>query len=253
MPVLVRTAILALLAGCTVGKGTGAVVGSIQIEGCEKNTDFDEQQFDLDADFFVGQPFLDPDADQSMRRDSLWIRIQRGGAYQESADALSIQVVDLANVREGEVEDVMADGCQRSSGEDSSGDVSGCVRAELSLALSCPDAFENLVATADLDADGAPIPCPTSVADNVFDGDFDDPAAFEDPFFAGDASVPGALHPSCIVFQTLGSDYGDEIAAAFHFGVHDARMLDGPSGAGGYLRGRFRFELQRGAGAQAFP
>jgi hypothetical protein len=184
----------------------------------------------------------------------LWIRVQQGGAYQEVADSLSIQVVDMDNVQPGVVEEVMARGCQRTSGEDGDGDLRGCVRAELSMALSCPDAFENLVAMADLDGAGDPVPCPAEIdLDRTFAGDFDDPDAFSDPFFAGAARDPDALHPSCIVFRSLGVDYGDEIAAAFHFAIRDARMLDGQSGAGGYLRGRFRFELRRGSGAQAFP
>ena len=252
-----RIAVLApltLLAGCAVGDGQGAVVGAIEISGCEKNSDFSEPDFDLHPDFFVGQPFFDPDEDSDAIRDSLWIRVQHGGAYQEVADTLSIQVIDMAKVRPGVVEEVMPQGCQRSSGETGVADLRGCVRAELSMALSCPDAFENLVGMADLDADGNPLPCPRGVdLQSTFGGDFDDVDAFDDPFFAGDPSDPDAPHPSCIVFSSLGSDYGDEIAAAFHFAIRDARILDGPSRAGGYLRGRFRFELRRGSGAQAFP
>ena len=247
-------AILGLLAGCSLGKGEGAVVGAIEISGCAKNSDYDDPEFDLGADFFVGQPNFDPDEDDDVARDSLWIRVQHGGAYEELADTLSIHVIDLDKVREGVVEEVMADGCQRSKGKDGADDLPGCVRAELLMALSCPDAFENLVAAADLDVDGNPIPCPADVdLRRTFAGDFDDPEAFEDPFFSGDASDPDALHPSCIVFESLGAEYGDEIAAAFHFALRDARRLDGPSEVGGYLRGRFRFDLWRGAGAQAYP
>lgn len=235
-----------------MGQGHGSVVGAIEISDCDRSADLDEPEFDLDANYFVGQP-LDPDQEDDTTRNSLWIRIQHGGANPEVADTLSIQVVDLDEVRPGTVEDVMAHGCQRNGVAADEG--RGCVRADLAMTLSCPDSFLNLVAAADLDADGNPIPCPADEdvdLGGAFAGDFDDPEAFEDPFFDGDASDPDARHPSCIVFRSLGAEYGDEIAAVFHFAVRDARMVDAAK-AGGYLRGRFRFELRSGPGAQAFP
>jgi hypothetical protein len=236
----VRLLPIALLLCCTVGKGDGVVVGALSIPDCHHDRAMDDSNFDLDADFYAGQPLFH-DQDRTSAPDALFIRIQHGGTYAEVADALSIQVIDLAMVHQDAVEEVT---------------LGGNVRAHLRMGLRCPDAFEDLVAAAD---DGTA--CPNvgrEDRDRLFAGDFNDPAAFDDPFFSGDPADSAAPHPSCIMFRRIGTAFDDEITAAFHFNILDGRTLDGGKGSGasdahGYLRGRFRFTLDRGPGAQAFP
>jgi len=248
----------ALLLGCAVGHGEGVVVGSLFLPGCEKDQDLKalgRDAFDLRPDYFVAQPVLDTDEDEATTRDALFIRIQHGGAQVDAADTLTIQVLDLDSVQTGgRVEEVMPTGCQRSSGEDGPGDARGCVRATLRMPIRCPDTFESLEAAAydptpDQGDNGDETPCPTTITTSpFFEGDFDRFEDSLDPFWSG-----GAEHPSCIAFRDIGREFGDEIAAVFHFNIRDARTIDGKSSAGGYLRGRFRFKFERGPGAQTFP
>lgn len=221
--------VAALIGGCAAGDGQGIVVGSLYVPGCDEDEAFDRRDsFDLGVDFFVAQPILDPDEDESMAQDGLSIRLQHGGSSTDVADGLSIQVVDVDEVNLGSVAPV---------------EPGGMVRATLSMALRCPDAFEAMDAAA---AEGAT--CPTAVGAGLFSGDFDDPDDFDDPFW-----TEGLQHPSCIVFDRIGTRFGDEIAAAFHFNLRDTRAREGEETVSGFVHGRFRFTLERGTGAQTFP
>jgi hypothetical protein len=84
-PAIFAAALLALLAGCSIGEGEGEVSSDkLAVEGCWNG------QFELNPDFFAAAPF----------RRTLAIRVQRGGEQEEVSDGVHILVDDIDKVRE---------------------------------------------------------------------------------------------------------------------------------------------------------
>ncbi len=85
--VAAMVALAAATTSCEVGQGTGAVTGSLRVEGCET----DLSSYDMQPDFFG--------AIAANRQ--LLIRIQRGGDIQEYTDSLTIGIQDTDRVVDG--------------------------------------------------------------------------------------------------------------------------------------------------------
>lgn len=69
--------------GCSVGDGTGAVSGTLDVPDCWSG------QFSLNPDFFAADPY----------GDSVTIRIQKGSDYASFSDGLSILVDNVHEIR----------------------------------------------------------------------------------------------------------------------------------------------------------
>jgi hypothetical protein len=85
-----------LVAGCTVGNGTGAVRGPIFLLGCSDNgadygTPASPRDFDLSPTFFAGEPIEDVGL-VGKPNNRLLIRIQRNGNRIEVNDTLYVDV-----------------------------------------------------------------------------------------------------------------------------------------------------------------
>jgi hypothetical protein len=70
-------------AACSPGTGSGRIDGEIDVPACWSG------QFQLSPDFFAAVPY----------RDTLQLRIQRGGDYETFSDGVEIQVDDITTVR----------------------------------------------------------------------------------------------------------------------------------------------------------
>jgi hypothetical protein len=268
---------LILLAGCPAGRGEGWVAGSLYVENCRDGELLAKPpgEFDLEVDFFAGDPLIDRDKAVGQRRSTLAIRLQATSNRQEQSDGLSVQVEDLsaAAVRFARGEPMPLQGS-----------IVDPVRAQLHLFNSCPANRSPLVAldrsltrppTDDLKQCLTPLTvpsaCPTlttesrAALDQLCKGEFSlrTPAVFDQitQLLGGGA---------CIYFCTLGQaargqleeeletfelDFGDSIAAIFSFNLIDGRSVELGScaDASGQINGMFRFDLVRSRIAQAFP
>lgn len=87
MPAVLLVTGLAL--ACSNGEGSGQVSsGRLFIEDCWNG------RFDLNPDFFAGQPYLD---------DSLVIRVQNGDGFEEVSDGLLVVVRSLTAIRQNQL------------------------------------------------------------------------------------------------------------------------------------------------------
>lgn len=217
--------LLLLVAGCTVGGGEGFVVGELEVPGCDDL----EDTFDLQADFFAGEPYDDAGKNDEARRDTLSLRIQRSGNNREVVDGVTIQVLDVESVREHRLVDVKA-GCT---------DPADCpVRASLSLFLTCPQVYTPLLAQ-------GMVACPDDVdVEPLCAGDFADREPYRQRL---EQMLPEDA--ACLVFCDLAHDFNQEVAAAFRMQIIDDRSDESV----GWIAGRFQFELARGQAGQTFP
>jgi hypothetical protein len=82
---LAWAAFAVVMAGCTVGEGSGWVKSDqLYIENCWNG------EFDLQPTFFGANPY---------REESLFIRVQRGDNWQEVSDGLTVLVTDVKRIR----------------------------------------------------------------------------------------------------------------------------------------------------------
>ncbi len=83
---LAPACVAALLCGCSIGEGAGAVRSDrLYVPGCWNGP------FDLEPDFFAANPY---------REEQLQIRIQRGDNNEEASDGLTVLVNDLTELRQ---------------------------------------------------------------------------------------------------------------------------------------------------------
>ncbi len=265
-----------LVGGCPTGDGEGEVVGVFFLLGCDDAFDYGSVdapvRYDMEANFFVGEPIVDELESHPTNR--LDIRIQRGGNNIEDVDSLYFQIADVRQVAES----FSATGYSGTSvgyGEN--------VRALLSLFVTCPTFFGSLVATVDASAPACPDLDPVQ-RDELCDSlDYNsplDPVATLGPF------APGS---SCLIFCRFGSarrgeqvrpdfsiNFGDVVQGLFYLTLVEQRLLESgqeicddgrdndgdgvadetdctDSAAGGWLMGKFNFEVRRGQVAQEFP
>jgi hypothetical protein len=121
--------VVSLDAGCNVGKGSGALAGTLYLQSCTTEhgygTQFAPAPFDLKPDFFVADPVDDFQRQFPMNR--LSIRIQPNGARVEEADVFYINMASEFPVAQ-------------QLGKPIQVGIGGLVRASLVLNATCPDA-----------------------------------------------------------------------------------------------------------------
>lgn len=257
-----RAALVAVfvVAGCTVGEGEGEVKGSLYVKNCygTKSTDdygtpTNPMSFDLRADFFSGEPIEDIKPNPTDNR--LLIRLQTSGRRPEDNDMLvfDVQSWRVAQCVRG-APAVLATPelqrfCAHTPGQPPKVRVGPGfpITANLVLRNRCP--FNPFVGTAR-------------------DTSASNPAATPDDWTSwirlkafGSAAVDGnGARPD--VDPSFKVEFGEKLeATAFQLDIMDdivvrANAAKGPPPAPhifGSLSGRFRFELQRGQGAQTFP
>jgi hypothetical protein len=250
---LVAVAALSLLAGagslggCGIGEGKGEVKGTLHINGCfGEGTDLSNQKaFDLHPSFFAGEPIDDPANERRM--DQLRLRVQSSGANVETADALVVEVTDVAQVaaRLGQWMDVYAAGDATPAGGT---ELVGPVRASLNLLRTCGKLFpavQQWSLVADTDTDYAATGIHSKIRFTQLGGR--ECVVDETGVHDCEATDGGAY--------SVG--FGGNIRAEFDLHVVDPRPKylgpEYPALGGGHIVGYFEFTLRRGRVAQAFP
>jgi hypothetical protein len=271
--------------GCP-GSGNGWIQGSLWIDNCKDGESFGDsaqnrREFDLNVDFFTGEPFEDSNKSVSQRKNSLTLRIQNTSNNVEESDGLLVQINDLDLAAQA-----LAGGTQlpiTASQLCPGGNcplVQDLVRASLYLFTTCPDGSQPLSGSSHEFAPSTdkpdclfptgkkPDPCPPLTAatqsslDQLCEGDFEDRSSFD--------LIGQLLGGSCMYLCRFGDakrgqdpndldgfvlDYGDRVAAIISLNIVDGRAINLQSCAqvAGEVRGMFDFELTRGQSAQSFP
>lgn len=277
------------LAACELpGRGEGWALGKLWVKNCRDGDPLDGD-YDLDAGFFVGDPFFDSNDELAQRRNTLVVRIQQTSSPVEEADALMLMFQDLTVAAQRFAErqplaiadESLCPGCT---------DFNTAVRMQLTLPVRCPSTTSPLSAmaralttqkrplgqgTCKLPAKGTTAACPTLSADDraelddlCADDSFDDRqrrSAIERILGAGGVraclylcelgDLERGADSARLQRETFALDYGHTIAALFYARLLDARSLRTTTcaSAEGKLSGRFRFELVRSRVAQPFP
>ena len=260
-------AILAMTASsCSLGEGTGAVSGSLDIPECWSG------RFDLNPNFFAAVPVTDGV--------SMQIRIQNGGDYDNFSDGLVILVDDINKVRSELGQPLSVDlptNVQAPGVPLTANPNPAIVHMSLYLERTCHT--QNVIVYG--------VPATTMNQDGSCGGSHDGGAATDavsqscsgGSGLAPDASVPDAstsapdagpvssypVGSSSITFQHLFNGNPDETDAAERLteGTFDIVLTDPrtvcPGGVGpapacqGHLTGNFKFYFERGRPAQPFP
>ena len=262
------------LAGCPTGDGEGRVSGQFYVLGCDGAYNFGSRTtpaaYDMRADFFVGEPQIDPT--EVAPKNRLDLRIQRGGNNVEDADSLYLQISDVKQVAR-----------QFAASQGTPVGPASTVRASLLLYVTCPTFFGSLEAT----YHAAQTACPSLDATTV--DTLCNQMDYNESFAPDLAPAPFAPEHSCILFCQLGAakrgepvpddfevDFGDTVRGIFHLTLSESRLLqsgveicaDGIDNDGdgetdeeecalssgfGRLVGKFNFEVRRGQVAQEFP
>lgn len=268
--------------GCIVGDGSGWITGSLSIDNC-----FDgeplvrEGDFDLEANFFTGEPLPDSTEVQSQQRNGLNLRIQNTSNNTEDSDGILFQFSDVRAAARlmaaGQPIPITSDGLcdQRCAGS------TDLLRSRLFVFASCPDCQQQLLGTSRqlgpsaedagcIQPTGVTDPeCPTlSAADqqalNEICGSDFSLRTFEarvDEILGGGACLYLCRFGDLTAGESAGSlddfviEYDDHIEALFSMSVVDARAIDQQTcaAASGQVRGMFSFEIDRGSAAQSFP
>jgi hypothetical protein len=253
----------AVVASCSVGEGSGSVVGSLNVIGCSTKGLFPNLSYNLYPDFFVGQPIdADPITAPSFPANQMIIRVQRTGARLEFADSLMFWILDssqVARCTRGRVDATGAEEwdralCDRSVlGPMGEGRVLIGMTYEISfstfaLNASCPNS--GLFA----DALGA-------CTDNSCPDAALCPGRGSWIAFSRYGSLPGVAQEISSGFKV---NDGERItASAFHIELCDRATVEGklannfiaipPPHIVGTLDGTFDFTLERGQAGQPFP
>jgi hypothetical protein len=270
---LLTAAAGALAPACSLPEGQGGVSGTLDVPTCWQG------KFDLEPDFFAGVPY----------RNSLQLRIQRGGDYETFSDGISILIDDITKIRPSDdgayaglynvpltvslPAGVTPPGVPITANPTPAG-----VHLTLYLQRSCRTqnialyAMDEVLLNADgtcqaTDGSSTSLACsqltPARTSDAGLDGSPDGGAATPDA--ASDGGAAPMLGRSTITFQTLFDGDADEAIAAkrlnqgsFHVYLADPREIC-PGGLGppprcrGELTGNFNFYFSRGRPAQPFP
>ncbi len=250
LPIAIAAAIAVatFASGCSIGDGTGSVIGTINAPDCWTG------KFDLRPNFFVADPY----------RNTLQLRIQRGSDYQTFSDGLSILIDDVAAIRGtdetpslynkplpvGMPPAVMPAGVPIQVVKDPA-----IIHAALYLQRSCSSQNITLYAS--------------DVVSLAEDGSCDGPLPTEEERRRECAAAPGGRAPktarSTMTFAQLFNGNPEEASAAkrLNDASYDLYLADPrevcPGGIGppprcrGHLTGSFHFYFERGRPAQPFP
>lgn len=239
--------VLAGATGCGIGEGKGEVKGTLHITGCFGEGDdlSDVKAFDLKPSFFAGEPIDDPSGVGNA--DQVRLRIQSSGASVENADALVVDVTNVAQVAAqlGQWIDVYAAGDATPA---SGSQQVGPVRISLNLMRTCARRVPS-VDQWSLAADTEPPYATTGIHSKV---------RFTKLGSRGCVVDENGVH-DCEATDggpfTVG--FGGEIRAEFDLQLVDPRPRylgpEYPALGAGHVVGYFEFTLRRGRVAQAFP
>lgn len=266
------------LAACTAGNGSGAADGELFVTACNDGQPYGGtpgmHPFSLEPTFFAGESIEDISLANTSNR--LIIRLQRQGTHIEVNDILYVDVRDVKQIARC-VRGVDDDGAPDKTAYPwcdwtrsrccAAGDAaclainSPCVELGPRLPLSSylqvrytcsqgsiPGAGVNVVGVAVTDDPNADPPVTTTRYSWI---------AFSD--FGGvlpDTAAQGGIATDFKI------DYGNRLWADFHVDIEDDRVVTAiqdeepliPTALiGGWLDGRFDFDLDRGRAAQLFP
>ena len=288
-PLIPLLALGLFAAGCPAGRGEGWVTGSLWVDSCKEGASLRRDgDYDLEADFFAGDPLFDTVESQHLRRSKLLIRMQATSNPIIESDSLAIQFLDLGYAarsfvrREGIA--FSDDGLLPDAVETATQ-----ARMQLQLFNSCPssrsavsalpwalteqttESGERCAMAGDLN-DRQP-GCPNLSANDLVKLE----AICAEPDFNERGSrdelrriLGSGPAPACMFLCQLGDlsrdtpiesltgygiDYDQEVAALFHARLIDPRAvrLHECARASAELSGRFRFTLVRSRVAQPFP
>ena len=249
---------------CSLGEGTGAVDGTLDIANCWSG------RYDLNPDFFAAVPYANSN--------SMQIRIQNGGDYETFTDGVLISIDDIAMVRSELGQPLKVDlppGVSPPGVPLKANANPGIVHMSLYLQRTCRTQGIAVYAldSTTMNSDGS---CGRS-SDAGQASSAVSASCGGGSGLADDASVPDAgvvdagsvstfpVGRSTITFQHLFNGNPDENDAAERLteGSFDVVMSDPraicPGGIGpaaacqGHLTGNFKFYFERGRPAQPFP
>ncbi|MGM0597591.1 MAG: hypothetical protein ACQES9_11185 [Myxococcota bacterium] len=265
-----------LLSSCVQPEGEGIVTGQIFIIGCSKVDDYGEKPdvkmpFNLEANFFVGEPILDESIQPNSHR--LDVRIQKSSNRIGDADSLYIQFSKVAKTAK-----LFSQRKPIPVGIDRN------VKASLPLFLTCQDYFDGPTVHK---TEAVTSSCPTLNNEEIdqicADINYGKIANIYDP------TPPFQEGHSCIILCNFGKavkgeevaddfavDYEDTISGIFFFSIHSSRILyDQPEicndgidnnengfidedtcttvNAGGFVQGNFKIKLTRAKAIVTFP
>jgi hypothetical protein len=244
---------LVLVPACSLGEGQGQIHGTLNVPNCWSG------RFDLAPDFYAGVPY----------RDTLELRIQRGGDFETFSDGIVVMIDDVHAIRPdrgpgklGQALDVSLPPEVTPPGVPVKPVANpASVHVALYLQRSCRTQNVALFAVdqALLNDDGS---C-SALADG---GQPPDPCTAANMTPQGDAgSSAGPVGHSTITFNHLFNGVPEETDAAkrLNDGSFDIYLVDPreicPGGLGppprcrGHLTGSFHFYFERGRPAQPFP
>ncbi len=281
------------LTACPAGRGEGWVMGSVFVGNCKEGAELDaDDDFDLEADFFAGDPLFD-NSHASSARSRLFIRLQQTSNPVAESDSLALQFQDLTVAAEafagGRVLPISDDSLV--AGQNS---VNSALRMRMQLYTRCPDnktplsavgwplskaatpggtgPEQCMVPTSPLPSPPQP-DCPTltdaqraELKKICAEPDFNDRGSRA----RIEAILGSGAEPACLYLCKLGGiergtdperlqgytfDYNETISALFVSKLVDARAIKlGRCAQGwGRISGRFRFTLVRSRVAQPFP
>ncbi|MBU1240508.1 hypothetical protein KKF84_00965 [Myxococcota bacterium] len=269
----ILTALIIFSSGCIAPEGDGIVGGEIFILGCNETDNYGEEQypayFDLQANFFVGEPVKDESAVPTDHR--LDIRLQKGTNTIEDADSLYIQMtkVSLAARRFAAWEPIPVG-------------VDHNVKASLSLYLTCPSFFDGPEASP-ASAEACPVLTQQEqqeLCDSTVYGDMDQLRLPHAPFSLGQSCIVlcqfGKANRGDTITDDFSIDFSDVVSGVYFFTLWNRRMVynsteicddqidnDGDGiideelcqnvSAGGFVQGNFTIKLRRAKAIQAFP
>ena len=244
---VVAAALALALGSCGIGQGNGEVRGTLHITGCFGDGDDlrNVKAFDLHPSFFAGEPIDDPSG--AGNADQLRLRIQSSGASVENADALVVEVDNVAQVAAqlGQWIDVYGAG---DATPDTGIEQVGPVRISLDLLRTCGRRFpavDQWSLVADTDPDYAATGVHSKIRFTQLGGR--NCVVDETGVHDCEATDGGSY--------TVG--FGSDIRAEFDLSLVDPRPRylspAYPALGAGHVVGYFHFTLRRGRVAQAFP
>jgi hypothetical protein len=220
---------LLLAAGC-VGQGSGQVSGNVHINACDQRNRFDRDPYNMNPDFFVGEPIEDINQN-GYPENRLEIRIQAtsanlGGVVTSldqgaGVDTLFVSIADVYTVAQMVNQPIALN--------------------PIDINYTSPNPPPIRIALGMLGT------CPFSPNNTIY-ADVGSTITFT-KFGCITDSSPCTLSPDYKV------DFGEDLEASFDLNLVDlrARLFQTMPQASGHVTGNFSFELRRGAAGQTFP
>jgi hypothetical protein len=222
--------ILILVAAGCVGQGTGQVTGNVHITACDQRHPFDKDPYNMNPDFFVGEPIEDINQN-GFPQNRLEIRVQAtsanlGGVVTSldqgaGVDTLFISISDVYGVAQMVNQPIALNPIDVNYMSPNPPPV----RIALGMLGSCPFSPNNTL-YADVGS---------TITFTKFGCVTDD--------------------PPCMLTPDYKVDFGEQIVANFNLILVDyrAKLFGTPVQAMGAVSGFLNFELRRGAAGQTFP